>query len=64
MANVKFHAATQKGAFAWVACGTEKAMNSKGGSMHGGCVTVAEFKSLPTDQQCKKCASKIALLKL
>ena len=64
MSAVKFHAAKQNGAFAWVACGTEKTMAAKGNTMHGGCTTVAEFKKLPASQQCKKCAAKISQLKL
>lgn len=61
MTILKFHAGTNKNNLVWIACGTFKA--NKNGA-HGGVTTVDHFKTLPSEQQCKKCAAKIALLKL
>ena len=58
--TVKFHAAKKQGAFAWIACGT----TFQGNSAHGGMTTVEDFKKLDPNQQCKKCAAKIKMLKL
>jgi hypothetical protein len=60
MAQVKQHAGKIGPNGTWIACGTLKGMKDA----HGGVTTVADFKKLPVEQQCQKCAARIKLLKL